>query len=138
MNCWRPSRPTPWRERKPSCESGSARHSRSWVRGARAKGSCWWKPMVRNDRWKRWGGTTLPREPSGGPAPLPRAITIAGSDSGGGAGIQADLKTFAVLGVWGTSAITSVTVQNTLGVRAVSDLPPDVVAQQIEAVATGI
>ena len=69
---------------------------------------------------------------------IPRALTIAGSDSGGGAGIQADLKTFAVLGVWGTSAITSVTVQNTLGVRAVSDLPPDVVAQQIEAVATDI
>jgi hydroxymethylpyrimidine/phosphomethylpyrimidine kinase len=80
----------------------------------------------------------LPSEPSGTRAPLPRAITIAGSDSGGGAGIQADLKTFAVLGVWGTSAITSVTVQNTLGVRAVSDVPPDVVAQQIEAVATDI
>ena len=80
----------------------------------------------------------MPSEPSGRRSPLPRAITIAGSDSGGGAGIQADLKTFAVLGVWGTSAITSVTVQNTLGVRAVSDLPPDVVAQQIEAVATDI
>ena len=80
----------------------------------------------------------MPSEPSGRRSPLPRAITIAGSDSGGGAGIQADLKTFAFLGVWGTSAITSVTVQNTLGVRAVSDLPPDVVAQQIEAVATDI
>ena len=71
-------------------------------------------------------------------ASLPRALTIAGSDSGGGAGIQADLKTFAVLGVWGTSAITSVTVQNTEGVTGVSDVPPEVVAAQIRAVATDI
>ncbi len=52
------------------------------------------------------------------------ALTIAGSDSGGGAGIQADLKTFAALGVFGTSAITSVTAQNTVGVQGVHDLPP--------------
>jgi hydroxymethylpyrimidine/phosphomethylpyrimidine kinase len=65
-------------------------------------------------------------------------MTIAGSDSGGGAGIQADLKTFAMLGVWGTSAITSITVQNTRGVTAVSDVPPDVVANQIRAVAGDI
>jgi hydroxymethylpyrimidine kinase/phosphomethylpyrimidine kinase len=67
-----------------------------------------------------------------------RALTIAGSDSGGGAGIQADLKTFAVLGVWGTSALTSVTVQNTLGVTGVSDVPADVVGAQIRAVVTDI
>jgi hydroxymethylpyrimidine/phosphomethylpyrimidine kinase len=72
------------------------------------------------------------------PAEVPRAITIAGSDSGGGAGIQADLKTFAVLGVWGTSAITSVTVQNTGGVSAVSDVPPEVVGAQIRAVISDI
>ena len=66
---------------------------------------------------------------------IPRALTIAGSDSGGGAGIQADLKTFAVLGVWGMSALTSVTVQNTEGVTEVSDVPPGVVAAQIRAVA---
>jgi hydroxymethylpyrimidine/phosphomethylpyrimidine kinase len=65
-------------------------------------------------------------------------LTIAGSDSGGGAGIQADLKTFAVLGVWGMSAVTSVTVQNTTGVTAVADVPPDVVADQIRAVVTDI
>lgn len=53
------------------------------------------------------------------------ALTIAGSDSGGGAGIQADLKTFAALGVFGTSAITSVTAQNTIGVQGVHDLPPE-------------
>lgn len=68
----------------------------------------------------------------------PRALTIAGSDSGGGAGIQADLKTFAVLGVWGMSAITSITVQNTKGVTGVSDVPADVVAAQIRAVAGDI
>jgi hydroxymethylpyrimidine/phosphomethylpyrimidine kinase len=67
-----------------------------------------------------------------------RALTIAGSDSGGGAGIQADLKTFAVLGVWGMSAITSITVQNTKGVTAVSDVPAEVVADQIRAVAADI
>ena len=52
------------------------------------------------------------------------ALTIAGSDSGGGAGIQADLKTFAALGVYGTSALTAVTAQNTLGVTGVQELPP--------------
>jgi hydroxymethylpyrimidine/phosphomethylpyrimidine kinase len=72
-------------------------------------------------------------EPGSGRA-VPRALTIAGSDSGGGAGIQADLKTFAVLGVWGMSAVTSVTVQNTQGVTGVSDLPPDVVGAQIRSV----
>jgi hydroxymethylpyrimidine/phosphomethylpyrimidine kinase len=69
---------------------------------------------------------------------VPRALTIAGSDSGGGAGIQADLKTFAVLGVWGTSAVTSVTVQNTQGVTGVSDVPAEMVAAQIRAVAEDI
>jgi hydroxymethylpyrimidine/phosphomethylpyrimidine kinase len=62
------------------------------------------------------------------------ALTVAGSDSGGGAGIQADLKTFAALGVYGTCAITAVTAQNTLGVRGLHPLPPVVVAAQIAAV----
>lgn len=69
-----------------------------------------------------------------GAAPIPRALTIAGSDSGGGAGIQADLKTFAALGVYGMSAITAVTAQNTHGVRGIHELPPIEVALQIEAV----
>jgi hydroxymethylpyrimidine/phosphomethylpyrimidine kinase len=71
-------------------------------------------------------------------ARVPRALTVAGSDSGGGAGIQADLKTFTVLGVWGMSALTSVTVQNTRGVSGVSDVPAEVVAAQIRAVADDI
>jgi hydroxymethylpyrimidine/phosphomethylpyrimidine kinase len=63
-----------------------------------------------------------------------RALTIAGSDPGGGAGLQADLKTFAAFGVYGMSAVTSVTVQNTLGVRGAAHLPPPVAAAQIDAV----
>ena len=66
------------------------------------------------------------------------ALTIAGSDSGGGAGIQADLKTFAAFGVYGTSAITAVTAQNTLGVTAAAALSADLVTAQIEAIAGDI
>ncbi len=71
-------------------------------------------------------------------ASIPRALTIAGSDSGGGAGVQADLKTFAALGVYGMSAITSVTAQNTVQVAGVHDLPPTFVALQIGLVAEDI
>lgn len=62
------------------------------------------------------------------------ALTIAGSDSGGGAGIQADLKTFSALGVYGASVITAITAQNTLGVTAIHDVPADVISAQIDAV----
>jgi hydroxymethylpyrimidine/phosphomethylpyrimidine kinase len=62
------------------------------------------------------------------------AVTIAGSDSGGGAGIQADLKTFSALGVYGASVIAALTAQNTKGVTAIHDVPPDFVTAQIDAV----
>lgn len=68
----------------------------------------------------------------------PVAMTIAGSDSSGGAGVIADLKTFEALGVWGTAALTAVTAQNSLGVSALHLVPPDVIRAQIEAVSTDI
>jgi hydroxymethylpyrimidine/phosphomethylpyrimidine kinase len=67
-----------------------------------------------------------------------RVLTIAGSDSGGGAGIQADLKTFAALGCYGTTAITAVTVQNTQGVSGIYPVPENMVKEQIKAVLTDI
>src|SRR5689334_21750711 len=66
------------------------------------------------------------------------ALTIAGSDSGGGAGIQADLKTFAAYGVYGTSAITALTAQNTRGVTSVHTVPAEMVTAQIEAVVSDL
>jgi hydroxymethylpyrimidine/phosphomethylpyrimidine kinase len=75
---------------------------------------------------------------SGDPARRPRALTIAGSDSGGGAGIQADLKTFSALGVFGMTAVTAVTVQNTLGVSGYEAISPGLVADQITAVVSDI
>lgn len=68
----------------------------------------------------------------------PRALSIAGSDSGGGAGIQADLKTFSALGVYGMTAITAVTVQNTEGVSGVAEIPPGIVAAQVRSVLSDI
>src|ERR1700710_1144137 len=67
-------------------------------------------------------------------AMTPIAVTIAGSDSSGGAGIQADLKTFSALGVYGASVITALTAQNTKGVTGIHDAPPDFIAAQIDAV----
>jgi hydroxymethylpyrimidine/phosphomethylpyrimidine kinase len=69
---------------------------------------------------------------------IPKALTVAGSDSGAGAGIQADLKTFAALGVYGTSALTAVTAQNTRAVLAIAEVPEEVVAMQIDAVLSDI
>jgi hydroxymethylpyrimidine/phosphomethylpyrimidine kinase len=65
---------------------------------------------------------------------MKKALTIAGSDSGGGAGIQADLKTFAACGVYGMSVLTAITAQNTVGVQGVFELPADFVGQQIDSV----
>src|SRR4029078_13354006 len=65
---------------------------------------------------------------------VPKCLTIAGSDSGGGAGVQADLKAFAAAGCFGTSAIVALTAQNTTGVTAVHEVPPAFVRSQLEAV----
>src|SRR3954463_11586832 len=70
--------------------------------------------------------------------PIARALTIAGSDSGGGAGIQADLKAFAAAGVYGMSAIVALTAQNTIGVTAVEELSPAFVRAQLDAIADDI
>jgi hydroxymethylpyrimidine/phosphomethylpyrimidine kinase len=67
-----------------------------------------------------------------------KALTIAGSDSGGGAGMQADLKTFAALGVYGMSALTAITAQNTVGVQGVHELPAEFVGLQIDSVVSDI
>ncbi|MHA2609746.1 MAG: bifunctional hydroxymethylpyrimidine kinase/phosphomethylpyrimidine kinase [bacterium JZ-2024 1] len=69
---------------------------------------------------------------------IPRVLTVAGSDPSGGAGIQADIKTFTALQVYGMSVITSLTVQNSVGVFGVHDLPPDFVAQELDAVVSDV
>ncbi|MHB8647713.1 MAG: bifunctional hydroxymethylpyrimidine kinase/phosphomethylpyrimidine kinase [Thermomicrobiales bacterium] len=71
-------------------------------------------------------------------SPLPRALTIAGSDSGGGAGIQADLKTFSAFGVYGMSVLTAITAQNTVGVQGVETLTPAFIRLQFESVVSDI
>ncbi|MBD2848192.1 bifunctional hydroxymethylpyrimidine kinase/phosphomethylpyrimidine kinase [Paenibacillus sp. IB182496] len=82
---------------------------------------------------------TAATRPGGGiVAPVARVLTVAGSDSGGGAGIQADLKTMQALGVHGMSAVTAVTVQDSLGVKEVHQLPPALVRAQMEAVLADI
>jgi hydroxymethylpyrimidine/phosphomethylpyrimidine kinase len=84
------------------------------------------------------GGTTPPDPPARGGSPPPRTpprvLTVASSDSGGGAGIQADLKAFARCGAHGMSAIVALTAQNTVGVTAIHELPPEFVRAQIDAV----
>ena len=69
---------------------------------------------------------------------IPNVLTIAGSDSGGGAGIQADLKTFSANRVYGASVLTALTAQNTLGVTAIQDVPSDFIMAQLDAVFSDI
>lgn len=87
------------------------------------------------DQTSEWGCELSGGLSTGPPFRPPVALTIAGSDSGGGAGVQADLKTFHAFGVFGTSAITAVTAQNTTGVFAVQRVEPGLVSRQILAVA---
>src|ERR671929_320076 len=89
------------------------------------------------------GAEITPDEPDPGnagegSAVVPTCLTIAGSDSGGGAGIQADLKAFAAAGCHGTSAIVALTAQNTLGVTAVHEVPSEFVRAQLVAVTSDI
>ena len=81
---------------------------------------------------------TTPAAAAARPARYARVLSIAGSDSGGGAGIPADLKTFSALGCYGMTAITAITAQNTQGVRAIHGIPPDMLRAQIDAVAEDI
>ena len=69
---------------------------------------------------------------------IPNVLTVAGSDSGGGAGIQADLKTFAATGSYGTSVITAVTAQNTLGVKSIQEIDLNIIEDQIDSVCKDI
>ena len=83
-------------------------------------------------------GAPKKNQPQSRPAKLPCVLTIAGSDSGGGAGIQADLKTFAALGTHGASAICAVTAQNPSGVKSIQGIRPQVVMDQIAMVLDGL
>src|SRR5213078_79519 len=106
-----------------SSASASASSSPTSARSPKGRACSPWRPTGPSGRSSRRDGITSVAVD----ASSPRALTIAGSDSGGGAGIQADLKTFSALGVYGMTAITAVTVQNTKGVYGYEALAPQLV-----------
>ena len=117
------------RDQRVECGSGDRSRSRRRLGDFRAFAGQ--RPEGRNVRTaacRRCGADPAVEEMT------PIAVTIAGSDSGGGAGIQADLKTFSALGVYGASVIAALTAQNTKGVTGIHDVPPDFVTAQIDAV----
>src|ERR671927_1596718 len=100
--------------------------------------------LASGDRGAPSGAEITPVEPDpvrtgeGSEVPVPRCLTIATSDSGGGAGIQADLKAFAAAGCHGMSALVALTAQNTAGVAAIHELPPEFVVAQLQSVVDDI
>ncbi len=118
------------RHRRPQCRGGDRRRRR---RRRRHLGA-----VARARSGRRGAHTARHRRRDAGEAghvmSVPIALTIAGSDSGGGAGMQADLKTFAALGVYGACVITALTAQNTKGVFGIHEVPADFIAAQIDAV----
>src|ERR687895_2662159 len=131
-SCWRLSQSTHSDRPKNGSENATARLSR---RSVRLPTTVWSQSTgtARRDRSSPRAGITL-RDG----AAVRRALTIAGSDSGGGAGIQADLKTFQALGAYGMSVVTALTAQNTVGVHGVHEVPPAFVTSQLDVVCDDI
>ena len=145
--CWRCSRPPSSRARSTRSPVRRARSGRRARRLAGSRptatwcGATWTAGSGRRDDAAHGADRSAKGPPiltASWQTDIPRALSIAGSDSGGGAGIQADLKAFARCGVHGMTAVTAITAQNTVAVTAVYQLPPDAIVEQVRAVAEDI